>query len=177
MFRFHSLFHFLSAFLLAAAFACRPAAAHPMTGAVGVQAVTPVASLSAIRDIYNAMAVAGEQRDLDRAFSFLTPDYAALDLTGARISRDQARRDCESRMAPVKSLQSRCVIQSLVPTPGGAWVEMRTHSEGVGEKRILFMRIRAPFTNDLHVRDFWINKAGAWRLKFRQVLQDDTHIH
>lgn len=51
------------------------------------------------------------------------------------------------------------------------------HSSGVGEKRILFAKFHANFTDDLWVRDMWVQTAQGWRIKSRQTLGDTMQIH
>ena len=140
----------------------------------------PVAAAStadAIRAVYGQINSDFQQRDLNRAMSLFTPDYALTDESGKKLNRAQAIQDYRDTMHDVRSMQTTFDLVSVTPVSGGAWAEMKMHSQGTGQKRVLFARIRGTFTNDLHVRDFWVPTPQGWRLKYRQTLQDETHTH
>lgn len=133
-------------------------------------------TLIGIRSAYDLMHDAFEDRNLTLAMSCFAPDYAAADEKGARISREQEQQIFRERMAQVRSAQSHYTIESLTRTTAGTWAEMRMHTEGIGIKRVLFARVRARFQNDLRVRDLWVSTPQGWHLKYRQTLQDETHL-
>jgi len=142
----------------------------------GASADAPTAP-AGIRAAYEQINAALAQHDLARALSYFAPDYTLEDGRGASLTRAQAQRLYQERVGQIKTLQCRYVVGAITPAPGGAWAEMRAHSEGTGEKRVLFARLRGRFTNELRVRDLWINTPQGWRLKYRRTLQDETHIH
>ena len=109
--------------------------------------------------------------------AYFTDDYIDIDEKGARLNKEQTRRGYEKQLGQLKSIESHYTIQNIAPAAGGTLVEMKMHSRGTGEKRVLFARLRGTFTNDLWVRDLWVSTPQGWRLKHRQTLQDDLHIH
>ena len=151
-------------------------AAKPSASSVRLPAAQPSAVVG-IRTAYEQINAALAQRDLARALSYFTPDYTLEDGQEARLTRAQAQRLYQERMSRIKTLQCRYVVGAITPAPGGAWAEMRAHSEGTGEKRLLFARLQGRFTNELWVRDLWVNTPQGWRLKYRRTLQGETHIH
>lgn len=132
---------------------------------------------AAIQAAYDQLGMAFSQHNLPRFMSYFTPDYVDIDERGDRLSKEQTRRGYEQQLGQIKTMQSRYVIQGMTPVPGGTLVEMKMHSEGIGEKRILFAKLHASYTDDLWVRDLWVNTPQGWRLQHRQTLQDQLRIH
>ena len=137
----------------------------------------PADARTAIGAVYDQINADFERRDVTGLMTFIAPDYTAVDPKGATSSRDQARRQYESQRDQIKTLHSRWVLESLTPLVDGALVEMRMHTDGTGTKKILFARLTGTFTNDLWVRDLWVDTPQGWRLKHRQTLLDQTHTH
>ena len=141
-------------------------------------AATPVDSARpAIQSAYEGLNVAFTQHDLNRFMTYFTPDYTVVDEKGKRFTKDQTRRQYADQLAQIKTMQSRYSVGGVSAAPGGILVEMRMHSSGVGEKRILFAKFHANFTDDLWVRDTWVQTAQGWRIKSRQTLGDTMQIH
>ncbi len=138
---------------------------------------TVTGTADAIRAMYSQINAELPRRDLDGAMSLFTPDYALIDEKGKKLTRAQAIQDYRDTMRDVRSMQTTFNLVSLTPVSGGAWADMKMYSQGTGQKRVLFTRIRGTFTNDLHVRDFWVPTPQGWRLKYRQTLQDETRTH
>ncbi len=160
-------------FMLRPAALCALAAASLCAGAVRP---APAASTAdAIRAVYGQINEELQRRDLNGAMSLFTPDYSLTDENGKKLSRAQAIQDYRDTMRDVRSMQTTFDLMRVTPISGGAWAEMKMHSSGTGQKRVLFARIRGTFTNDLHVRDLWVPTPQGWRLKYRQTLQDETH--
>ncbi len=132
---------------------------------------------TAIQKTYDQINQAFSRHDLNGFMSYFTPDYVDIDEKGAHLTRDQVRRGYRDQLGQIKTIQSRYSILSCTPAPKGYWVEMKMHSSGTGEKRILFAKVKGVFTNDLQVRDLWINTPHGWRLQHRQTLQDDLNTH
>ncbi len=130
-----------------------------------------------IQSAYDGINTAFSQHDLTRTMSYFAPDYRVVDEKGATFNKDQTRRQYEEQLGQIKTEQSRYVIQSVTPTPEGTRVEMKLHMDGTGEKRVLFLKVKGTFTDDLWVRDLWVNTPQGWRLKSRQTLQDEMRIH
>ncbi len=135
------------------------------------------AARAGIQSAYEQINAAFSQHDLTRTMSYFAPDYLVVDEKGAKFNKDQTQHQYQQQLGQIKSMHSRYVIQGVTPQPGGTLVEMKLHMDGVGEKRILFVKVRGTFTDDLWVRDLWINTPQGWRLKARQTLQDDMRIH
>ncbi len=146
-----------------------PPAVHPQADHAAMQ--------SAIQAAYDGLSDAFGRRDLPRFMAYFAPDYIDIDEKGARLTKEQTRRGYQEQLGQIKTIRSRYVIQNLTPTAAGTLVEMRMHSDGTGEKRVLFAKLHAAFTNDLWVRDLWVSTAQGWRLQRRQTLQDDLRIH
>lgn len=155
---------------------CLPALAIVLASAAS--AATPSDSARpAILAGYDGLSVAFTQHDLNRFMTYFTPDYTVVDEKGHRFTREETRKQYAGQLAQIKSMQSRYTVGGLSPAPGGVLVEMRMHSSGVGEKRILFAKFHANYTDDLWVRDTWVNTAQGWRIRTRQTLQDKMQIH
>ena len=155
---------------------CLPALAIVLASAAS--AATPLDSARpAILAGYDGLSVAFTQHDLNRFMTYFTPDYTVVDEKGHRFTREETRKQYAGQLAQIKSMQSRYTVGGLSPAPGGVLVEMRMHSSGVGEKRILFAKFHANYTDDLWVRDTWVNTAQGWRIRTRQTLQDKMQIH
>lgn len=137
----------------------------------------PFTDRTAIQAVYDQLGAAFSRHDLTRFMSYFTPDYIDIDEKGDRLSKEQTRRGYQQQLGQIKTMQSHYAIQSLTPTVGGTLVEMKMHTDGIGEKRILFAKLHANFTDDLWVRDLWVNTPQGWRLQHRQTLQDTLHIH
>jgi len=135
------------------------------------------ADRAAIQAAYDGLSAAFSQHDLPRFMAYFTPDYIDIDEKGARLTKEQTRRGYQQQLGQIKTIRSRYAIQNLTLTAAGTLVEMRMHSDGMGEKRVLFAKLHAAFTNDLWVRDLWINTPQGWRLQRRQTLRDDLRIH
>ena len=152
--------------------------------AASLAAASPVAAAAppvpadraAIQAAYDGLNDAFTRHDLPRFMSYFTADYIDIDEKGARLTKAQTRRGYQDQLGQMKTIQSRWAIQSLAPAPGGALVEMRMHSSGLGEKRILFAKLHGTFTDDLWVRDLWVSTPQGWRLQHRQTLKDELHI-
>lgn len=135
----------------------------------------PVSVADAIRTVYGQINQELQRRNPDAAMALFTPDYSLTDENGNKLNRAQATQHYRESMRDVRSMHTTFDLVSVTPVKGGEWAEMKMHSEGTGQKRVLFARIRGTFTNDLHVRDFWVSTPQGWRLKYRQTIQDETH--
>jgi len=137
----------------------------------------PVSAADAIRTVYGQINQELRNRNPDAAMALFAPDYTLTDENGKKLTRAEATQHYQESMRDVRSMHTTFNLISVTPVKGGEWAEMKMHSEGTGQKRILFARINGTFTNELHVRDFWVSTPQGWRLKYRQTLQDDTHTH
>lgn len=130
-----------------------------------------------IQGTYDQINAAFCRHDLNGFMSYFTQDFIDIDEKGAHLTKDQVRRGYHDQLDQIKTVQSRCSILSCASVPGGYLVEMKLHTNGTGEKRILFAKIKGIFTNDLWVRDLWVSTPQGWRLQHRQTLQDDLSVH
>ena len=152
------------------------AAALVAASPAAVAAPPAPADRAVIQAAYDGLNDAFTRHDLPRFMSCFTDDYIDIDEKGARLTKAQTRRGYQDQLGQMKSIQSRYAIQSLAPAPGGTLVEMRMHSSGLGEKRILFAKLHGTFTDELWVRDLWVNTSQGWRIRHRQTLKDELHI-
>jgi hypothetical protein len=137
----------------------------------------PAAAQAAIHTAYDQINAAFCKHDLDRFMSYFTPDYIDIDEKGEHLTKEQVRQGYRKQLGQIKTMQSHYAILSCTPATGGYLVEMKMHSDGTGEKRILFARLKGIFTNDIWVRDLWVNTPQGWRLQHRFTLQDQLNVH
>ncbi len=149
--------------LFAALVACTPLAAQPLAAP----------DHAAIQAAYEGLGASFQAHDLDRFMAYFSPDYIDIDENGKHLTKDQTRQGYKDQLGQMKSIQSHYVLRNVTATPAGIVVEMRMHSSGTGEKRILFAKIRGHFTDDLWVRDLWVKTPQGWRLQHRLTLKDD----
>lgn len=142
-----------------------------------VSAEAPPAARSAISVAYSQLNAAFTQHDLDRFMTYFTPDYKVVDEKGATYNKEQTRRQYADQMKQVKTMQSRFTVGNFVSVPGGVEAEMKLHTQGIGEKRVLFMKFRGTYADDLWVRDFWVQTPQGWRVKSRKTLADKLVTH
>lgn len=161
--------------------ASRARRAAPCAALLAAAAVVPVPArgdtCAGIRAVYDQLNAAFVQGDVARVLSYCTPDYTDVDPKGGTRNRDEARRHYQDERRQVKTMHSRYTVQVLDSTDAGTLVEFKMHTDGTGEKRILFAKFHGTFTNDLLVRDFWVDTPQGWRLKHRQTLLDETRTH
>ena len=106
-----------------------------------------------------------------------TPDYRVVDEKGATYTKEQTRKQYQDQLKQVKSMQSRFTLQNFASVPGGIQAEMKLHTAGVGEKRVLFLKLRGTYTDDLWVRDLWVKTPSGWQIKSRKTFSDRLVTH
>lgn len=116
------------------------------------------------------------KHDVDKIMSYFTSDFTEVNSTGALVDRDQERKEYESQLEKIKSMEIHYSIENCDLTPSGTCCDVKFHMDGVGFKRVLFMKIQGAFTNDLMVHDVWVPTPDGLRLKSRQCLLDETKI-
>ena len=121
-----------------------------------------------IQAAYDGISTAYESHDLDKFMSYFALDYTETDLKGAKLDRTAARKYYQDQLNKIKTMHSRYTFSDPMPVASGDQVEMKMHTDGTGEKRILFARFKGTFTNDLLVKDLWVETPQGWRLKSRQ---------
>lgn len=142
-----------------------------------VSAEVPPAAQSAISAAYTQINTAFTQHNLDQFMTYFTPDYRVVDEKGAAYNKEQTRKQYADQLKQVKTMQSRFTVQNFVSVPGGVQAEMKLHTQGIGEKRVLFMKFKGTYTDDLWVRDFWVQTPQGWRVKSRKTLSDKLVTH
>lgn len=142
-----------------------------------VSAGVPPADQAAISAAYSQINAAFTRHDLNRFMTYFTSDYRVVDEKGATYNKEQTRQQYANQLKQVKTMQSRFTIQNFVPVPGGVQAEMKLHTQGIGEKRVLFMKFRGTYADDLWVRDFWVQTPQGWRVKSRKTLSDTLVTH
>jgi hypothetical protein len=116
------------------------------------------------------------KHDLNTLMSFFTSDFTEVNSSGAIVDRNEERKDYQNELAKIESMNIQYFIVDSNTTPAGTYCDVRFHMDGVGFKRILFMKVKGAFTNDLIVRDFWVTTPDGLRLKSRQTSLDETRI-
>ncbi len=142
-----------------------------------VCAGVPPAAQSAISAAYSQINTAFTQHDLTRFMSYFTPDYTVVDEKGATYNKEQTRKQYDDQLRQVRTMQSRFTVQNFVSVPGGVQAEMKLHTQGIGEKKVLFMKFKGTYADDLWVRDFWVQTPQGWRVKSRKTLSDKLVTH
>ncbi len=159
--------YFASAAILLPLFAQSKAAAE----------AAPLAAQAAIQSAYSQLNTAFTQHDLDRFMTFFTPDYKVVDEKGATYTKEQTRKQYVDQLKQVKTMQSRFTVQNFTASPAGVEAEMKLHTQGIGEKRVLFMKFKGNYTDDLWVHDLWVQTPQGWRIKSRKTLSDKLVTH
>ena len=140
-------------------------------------APVPAAAQAAIETGYSQINAAFAQHNLDRFMTFFTPDYKVIDEKGAAYTKAQTRQQYADQLKQMKTMQSRYTVQNFTATPAGVQVEMKLHLQGTGEKRMLFMKFKGNYADDLWVHDLWVDTPQGWRIKFRKTLADTLVTH
>ena len=140
-------------------------------------AAVPPADQQAIQSAYGQINAAFAQHDMDRFMTFFAPDYKVVDEKGATYNKEQTRKQYGDQLKQVKTMQSRFTVQNFTAAPGGVEVEMTLHTQGIGEKRVLFMKFKGTYTDDLLVHDLWVQTPQGWRIKSRKTLSDKLVTH
>ena len=130
---------------------------------------------SAIQAEYVQMNAAFVRHDLDDVMSYFTPNYTATDSKGQTETLQQTRLQYEDELKQMTTMQSHYRVVSCTHVPAGIEIEIRAHSDGTGVKHVFFATLKGSFTNDLWVRDLWVQTPQGWRLRHRLIFQDDTH--
>ncbi len=140
-------------------------------------AAVPLATQSAIKGAYTQINTAFTHHNLDQFMGYFSPDYTVVDEKGATYNKEQTRKQYADQLKQVKTMQSQFTVQNFVSVPGGVQAEMNLHTQGIGEKRVLFMKFRGTYADDLWVRDFWVQTPQGWRVKSRKTLADKLVTH
>ena len=146
-------------------------------GSGAFAAAVPAADQAAIQTAYTQINTAFTHHDLDRFMTYFTPDYKVVDENGKTFNKEQTRRQYADQLKQVKTMDSRFTVQDFVATPGGVEAEMKLHTQGIGEKRVLFMKFKGTYADDLWVRDLWVQTPDGWRIKSRKTLADKLVTH
>ena len=142
------------------------------TPAKAENSIQPIAVAAQYAQINDAII----KHNLDKLMSFFTPDFIETNSTGAMVNRDQERKEYDSQLNKIKSMQIDYTVQNIADTPAGTMCDVKFHMTGVGFKRIMFMKIQGSFTNDLVVHDLWVATPQGLRLKSRLTILDDTRV-
>jgi hypothetical protein len=116
------------------------------------------------------------QHDLKDVMAFFAPNFTAVTQNGQILTRKQTQDQYKSQLSQMKTMHSRYTVVSCSQRPNGVLMEIRVHTDGTGEKHVLFMKINGSFSNEMCVRDLWVKSPLGWQLAHRTILQDDTHI-
>ena len=142
-----------------------------------VSAAVPPAAQVAISEAYSQINAAFTQRDMNRFMTYFAPDYKVVDEKGTTYNKEETRKQYTDQLKQVRTMQSRFTVQNFVSVPGGVQAEMKLHTQGIGEKRVLFMKFKGTYADDLWVRDIWVQTPQGWRVKSRKTLSDKLVTH
>lgn len=130
------------------------------------------ATQSAIKAAYAAINTAFAGHDLTRFMLFFAPDYTVVDENGVVYSKEQTRRQYADQLKQMKTMQSRFTVENFTPTGSGIEVLMTLHTQGTGEKHVLFLHLKGKYSDDLKVHDLWVQTPQGWRIHSRKTLAD-----
>ena len=147
------------------------------TGSGAFAAAVPPADEAAIQAAYTQINTAFTHHDLDRFMTYFTPDYKVVDENGKVFNKEQTRKQYADQLKQVKTMSSRFTVQDFAAVPSGVEAEMKLHTQGNGEKRVLFMKFKGTYADDLWVRDLWVQTPDGWRIKSRKTLSDKLVTH
>jgi hypothetical protein len=131
---------------------------------------------SAITAQYSQINDAIVNHNLDRLMSFYTDDFTEINATGSIVNRDEERKAYQDELNRIKSMQIHYDVENCISTPTGTYCDVHFHMDGVGYKRILFLKINGTFSNDLTVHDLWVSTPVGIRIKSRQTIYDETKV-
>jgi hypothetical protein len=137
------------------------------------QTLTPDVASEQYSEINDAVM----KRDLDKIMSFLTPDFSEISSTGKTVNRFQEQKNYKAQFDKIKSMTSTFEVSDVTPAPEGTYCDVTIHMNGIGVKKVMFVNFTAGFTNELVVRDLWVNTASGWKIKSRQTFKDQTVIN
>ena len=100
-----------------------------------------------------------------------------MDEKCATYTKEETRKQYAAQLKQVKTMQSRYTLQNFSASPAGVEVEMKLHTQGIGEKRVLFMKFKGSYTDDLWVHDLWVQTPQGWQIKARKTLSDTLVTH
>jgi len=139
--------------------------------------ITDSAATTGIHAAYDGINTAFVARDFDRFMTYFTRDFMDTEQDGKPVSRAQTLRNFQEQRKQIISMHSRYDFTTLSRNTDGVLVDMTLHTDGRGQKRILFAKLTGTFTSNLHVHDLWVDTSEGWKLKRRQTLQSETHVH
>ncbi len=158
-----------------------PPAPMPPAPAPASAPADPVATARAeIAAAYDQLGAAYQRGDLKAFFSWFAPDYQVTGTDGKTMTLSQAEKQARQDRGQITSFHNRWTLGPMTPAPDGAGGEtlvMTMHSEGTGQKRILFFMAHGSFVDDTQLRDEWVDTPQGWRLTRRQVLYDHLQSH
>lgn len=140
-------------------------------------AVKESVATTSIHTAYDRINTAFETRDFDQFTAYFTADFTSTDQDGKLTSRAQTLKNFQDQRKQILSMHTRYDFTTLSRNTDGVLVDMTLHTDGRGQKRILFAKVTGTFTSSLHVHDLWVETPEGWKLKRRQTLQSETRVH
>lgn len=123
---------------------------------------------------YDQMNSAYASNNMESVAKILTSDYTETDPKGHVSDRNAALKKLRDMRSFITRIQSKTTVNSCAPQPNGELVQMTFHAAGTGQKKVLFIKLKGTFTNDMIAKDLWVNTADGWRLRSRVLLADET---
>jgi hypothetical protein len=129
-----------------------------------------------IQAAYGAITTAFDDGRIDLIPTYLTGDYTETEPHGKVLDKQAAMKNLRDQRNQITSVQCAWSIETVTNAPSGAIVQVKLHSQGTGCKRIAFFKVNGTFTNDMLVRDYWIDTPVGWRMKSRIKIVDESHV-
>jgi ketosteroid isomerase-like protein len=131
---------------------------------------------AAIQAAYDKINSAFVDNDLDSVMTLFTTDYTQTDPHGRILDFSGLRKKFQGLRNQIITAHIDCSIKDISVGPDGDMVDMNSLTIGTGAKRVLFMKVKGSFTNNLVVHDLWVHTASGWQIKSRQTLVDVSHV-
>jgi hypothetical protein len=159
-----------------------PVPAAPVQAPAPSPSVVDQAAITAAYGQLNADYVRGDLKAFD---SWFAPNYQVTGTDGKTMNMIQFEKATREQRSQVISMKSHWTLSPLVPvTPDpssdGAQaisVTMTLHSEGTGQKKVMFFTAKGSFVDDTQMNDLWIQTPQGWRIERRKILSDHLQSH
>jgi len=138
---------------------------------------SPAAYQDAIKSAYDQMADGFATNHLERGAALMADDYREVDAQGNVLDKQGSMKKLHDKRQQVRTIQTKSSIASMTKLPDGVHVDITTYSNGTGIKRVLFATFKGTFTDELHVRDVWVDTSSGWKLTHRTVIKDNLRTN
>lgn len=168
--------HPLHARILAAALCAPPGIYASAAPSASVETNSNKVDRVAIQAVYDKINAAFVDNRMEGVMQYFADGYTQTDPHGHVLDIDGTSKKFQSLRNQILTADVECSITGITVGPDGDLVDMTTSTTGTGEKRILFIKLRGTYTNNLVVHDLWIHTPTGWLLKTRLMVVDDSHM-